>query len=64
MPRQANQSRHVRTVLPPKLATALDYLKADLGMTVGELLVEGVVLLARYHGRGDGLPEPTAPTER
>jgi len=64
MPRTAHQPRHVRTVLDPKLATALDYLKADLRMTVGELLVEGVILLARYHGRSDGLPEPTAPIER
>ena len=50
--------RHVRTTIPATWATKLAHLAADLGVHRHELLREGLVLLLRYHGHGDGLPEP------
>ena len=55
--------RHVRTVIPATWARRLGHIAADTGIAKQDLLREGVLLLLRYHGQGDGLPEPVAPIE-
>ncbi|MFI5301592.1 MAG: hypothetical protein ACHREM_26180 [Polyangiales bacterium] len=54
-------TRHVRTVLPSHVHERLRHLAVDLGLSLADLLAEGAILVCRYHQRGDGLPEPTAP---
>jgi hypothetical protein len=55
--------RHARTVLPGVVHDELSHLAIDLQSTMGALLVDGAILLLRYHGRGDDLPEPPEPPE-
>ena len=57
----APATRHARTILPVPVHEQLAHLSVDLGMTIGDLLAEGVLLLLRYHGRAEGLAEPTPP---
>ena len=54
-------ARHARTILPGPVHARLRHVALDLGLTVGEVLVEAAVLICRYHGLGTGLPEPTPP---
>jgi hypothetical protein len=51
----------VRTDLPPRVHQQLKHLAVDLRRPMGVLLIDAVVLLLRYHDRGDGLPPPEAP---
>ena len=55
--------RHARTILPGIVHERLSHLAIDLHSTMGLLLVEGAVLLLRWHLMGDDLPEPTPPKE-
>ena len=59
----AKPSRHIRTVIPAELHGRLAHLAIDLDTTMSALMIEGLLLLVRYHDRGDGLEEPTAPLE-
>ena len=59
--RPAPTDRQARTILPGKVHARLAHLAVDLGCTQADLLVEGAVLVCRYHGQGDGLPEPMPP---
>ncbi|MFI5302690.1 MAG: hypothetical protein ACHREM_31765 [Polyangiales bacterium] len=54
-------SRHARTQLPAVTHERLRHLSLRLGVPLHQLLAEGALLLLRYHGDGEGLPEPTAP---
>jgi len=54
----------VRAALPPPVYTAIKHLSVDLVVPVNQLLVEGALLLLRYHDRGAGLPEPMPPAGR
>lgn len=53
--------RHVRTTIPATWSKRLAHLATDLGIHRNELLREGLLLLLRYHGAAEGLPEPTPP---
>jgi hypothetical protein len=55
--------RHIRTTVPTLWARRIGHLAADTGRTKQELLREGVLLLLRYHGAAEGLPEPVQPVE-
>jgi hypothetical protein len=57
----APPARHVRALIPADLHDRIAHLAVDLHATIGDLLVEGLVLLCRYHDVGAGLPEPMAP---
>jgi hypothetical protein len=54
-------ARHARTLLPAEVHARLGHLALDLGVSLADLLVEGAVLVCRYHSQGDGLPEPMPP---
>lgn len=56
-------NRHARTLLPPLIHERLRHLAFDLHTSLADLLVEGAVLLLRYHDRGRDLPEPTRPAQ-
>ena len=56
--------RHARTILPAEIHERLRHLSLDLRKPLADLLVQGAVLLLRYHDRGHGLPEPMAPRAR
>jgi len=51
----------LRVPVPREWSLLLDHLSIDLQQTKQQLLAEAVVLLLRYHGRGEGLPEPLTP---
>lgn len=53
----------VRGSLPPEMFREYLHLKVDLGRTTDEMVVESFIVLLRYHGRGEGLPEPMPPVE-
>lgn len=55
--------RQARTVLPARVHAHLAHLAIELGTTLSALLVEGAILVCRYHGRGDALPGPMAPLQ-
>lgn len=57
-----NSSTRPRAHLTVDLVRRLKHLAVDLGVPVGDLLAEGVVLLLRWHSRAEGLPEPTPPS--
>lgn len=59
--RQLRTTVHVRTTIPAEWARRLSHLSADLRLTKRELQADGVLLLLRFHGQGEGLPEPTPP---
>ena len=46
-----HEPRHVRTLIPADLHMALRHLSLDIGVSLGDLLVEGAVLLLRHHGK-------------
>lgn len=52
-----HQVTHVRTALPKEWSARLDHLSVDLSLPKTRLLQEGVLLLLRYHGRAQGLPD-------
>ena len=54
-------NRHARTILPALVHDRARHLALDLGISLADLLVEGAILVCRYHDRGHGLPEPTPP---
>lgn len=54
-------TRHVRTTISTELHERIAHLAIDLDCTLAELLSDGLLLLCRYHGVGEGLPEPPAP---
>jgi hypothetical protein len=54
----------VRSDLSDPIYSAIKHLSVDLGQPVNALIIEGLVLLLRYHSRGDGLPEPIPPFPR
>ena len=51
-------NKHARTILPAAVHERLRHLAVDRNTSLANLLVEGALLLLRYHGLGDGLPEP------
>jgi hypothetical protein len=57
-------SRHARTIVPSDLHERLSHLAIDLHTTIAALLAEGAILVCRYHGRGEGLPEPMPPASK
>ena len=59
--RLALSTRHVRAVVPADLHDRLAHLSIDLDATIGELVIEALVLLARHHGVAEGLQEPSPP---
>ncbi len=59
--RRIGMGVHARTVLPDNLRRTLLHISADTGASLAELLIEGAILLARWHGRGEGLPAPRPP---
>ena len=66
MPKPADptnpEPRHARTLLPGDLHLALRHLSLELGVSLGDLLVEGAVLLLKHHGKNTkNLPEVTSP---
>ena len=54
-------ARHVQSIVPPQVHKALSALSYDLGRSIGELVLDGVLLVLRHHDRGAGLPEPQRP---
>ncbi len=52
---------HAKCIVPADWGKKLSYIAADLGLPKHELLREAVLLLLRYHGHAEGLPEPTPP---
>jgi hypothetical protein len=50
--------------LPPLVHERLRHLAFDLHTSLADLLVEGAVLLLRFHDKGGSLPEPTPPLPR
>lgn len=53
--------RTVRLTVPIDLHTRLRHLALDLDSTLTAVATDGLLLVLRYHERGEGLPEPTAP---
>lgn len=51
----------MRADLPHPIYTSLRHLSVDLGEPMNKLVIDGLVLLLRYHDRGAGLPEPEPP---
>ena len=51
----------LRTQVPIYLNVTLDHLAVDLRLAKHELLREALILLLRFHGRAEGLPEPLPP---
>lgn len=51
----------LRADLSHPLHTAVKHLSVDLGKPMNQLVIDGLVLLLRYHDRGHGLPEPEPP---
>ncbi len=56
-----HSSTLIRAFFDHNLLKRLKYLSIDTGVPVQQLLVEGALLLLRYHQRTDGLPAPMAP---
>ena len=52
------QVRMVRAVLPLEVHARLRHLSIDADVSMSELLQQAVVLLLRFHDRGQDLPEP------
>jgi hypothetical protein len=59
----ARTSITVRTSVPRDIHARLRHLALDLGVTLGDLMVDGAVLVLRYHERGEGLREPLPPKQ-
>lgn len=53
--------RHARTILPGVVHDRLRHLALDLNTSLSDLLVDGAILLLKFHGRGESLPEPLPP---
>ena len=53
--------RHVRTILPGVVHEQISHLAVELDRSIADLLIDGALLLLRYHGRSEGLPSPVAP---
>lgn len=51
----------VRADLTDDFYTSLRHLSVDLGKPMNKLMIDGLVLLLRFHERGHGLPEPEPP---
>lgn len=56
--------RHARTLLPAVVHDRLRHLSLDLGRSLADLLVDGALLLLRFHDRGTDLPEPQPPIRK
>jgi hypothetical protein len=56
-----SMTRHVQAIVLAKVHRALRELALDLDRPVGDLVGDGVLLVLTFHGRGQGLPEPTPP---
>ena len=56
-------SVQVRVPLPREWSDRLDHLAIELGVPKSRLIQEGALLVLRYHGRADELPEPLPPVE-
>ena len=54
----------VRTFLSDDLHEALVHIKAKTRRSLADLLVDGAILLARFHDVGGSLPEPLLPAKR
>jgi S-adenosylmethionine:diacylglycerol 3-amino-3-carboxypropyl transferase len=54
-------ARTVRLSVPSILHDRLKHLAIDLGRPLNDIYLDGAILMARYHGAGEGLPEPLAP---
>lgn len=57
----AHPSRHARTLLPALVHERLRHLSVDLDRSISDLLVDGAVMLLRWHGYSEGLPAPEPP---
>ena len=55
---------HIRTTVPLSWGVALDHITADLRITKSEALRRSVAMFLRFHGRGQGIPEPLPLIER
>ncbi len=53
--------QHVRTTIPMEWGIALDHVTADLRITKSEALRQSVAMFLRFHGRGQGIPQPLSP---
>ena len=53
----------MKGLVPANLALRLDHLSVDLGAPKCRLIVEALLLLLRYHGRGEGLGLPMDPVQ-
>ena len=51
----------VRLSLEREAHARLRHLALDLGITLADVMREGVLLALRYHGRAEGLGEPKPP---
>jgi hypothetical protein len=47
----ARPTRHVRAQVPYEVHEAASHLGIDLGMGMGEMILDGLLLFLRYHGR-------------
>ena len=63
MKNKSTEPKYVRGRLPADRHEALRHLGLELGLSVDDLLNESVVLLLRFHGHGQGLPEPLPPRD-
>jgi hypothetical protein len=52
--------QNVRTTISTESAVALDHVIADLRISKVEAVRDAIGLYLRYHGRGQGVPEPIA----
>jgi hypothetical protein len=56
-----HMNRHVQTTVPAPVHRKLHDLAYETGRSIGDLLLDATLLLLRYHGHAEGLPEPQAP---
>ena len=57
-------TQNARTTIPTEWAIAMDHIVADLRISKAEAVREAIGLFLRFHGRGQGIPEPLPPVGR
>jgi hypothetical protein len=55
-------NRHVQTQVTSDIHRKLHDLAYETRRSVGSLVLDGLLLVLRFHDRADGLPEPLPPT--
>ena len=53
--------QHVRGTIPMTWGVALDHAVADLRITKAKAIRESVGMFLRFHGHGEGIPQPLSP---